>query len=343
MLTAIDLFSGAGGLTQGLIDAGFTVIGAVENDPLAAETYAANHGSVRLWTTDIRLLAVADVMAELELRPGQLDLLAGCPPCQGFSTLRTRHRGRSVHDDRNDLVDDFMNFAAALRPKSIMLENVPNLAKDERLDRILERLEELGYYAGRDVAKVFNAADFGVPQRRRRMILITSTFGPIAHAAPSPKRMTVRSAFAGLRTTGGSDGSLHDYPQRRSERVGELIGRIPRDGGSRRDLSAEWQLPCHQRSDGFKDVYGRMAWDMPAPTITTGCFNPSKGRFLHPDEDRNITMREAACLQGFEPEYVFSMRQGVSGVAKLIGNAFPPSFAARHAEPVAIAIRSWGK
>lgn len=331
VLTAIDLFSGAGGLSQGLVDAGFKVVGAVENDSLAAETYEANHRGVRLWTDDIRLLDPRDVMRELGLEPGQLDLLAGCPPCQGFSTLRTRHQARSVHDERNNLVDDFVDFVEAMLPKTIMLENVPNLAKDERLDRILHRLDALGYYAGRDVAQVFNAADFGVPQRRRRMILITSSFGPIDHASPDPKRVTVHDAFAGLKTAGTSGDVLHDYPQRRSERVGQLISLVPHDGGSRRDLCDEWQLACHQRSDGFKDVYGRMAWFKPAPTITTGCFNPSRGRFLHPKEDRNITMREAACLQGFPPEYFFSIRRGISGVAKLIGNAFPPTFAERHA------------
>lgn len=110
-----------------------------------------------------------------------------------------------------------------------------------------------------------------------------------------------------------------------------LIRRIPKDGGSRTDLPHGDQLACHQKFDGFKDVYGRMAWQKPAPTITSGCINPSKGRFIHPDANRAITLREAAILQGFPASYRFDMTQGRYRVARMIGNAFPPEFAEHHA------------
>ena len=109
---------------------------------------------------------------------------------------------------------------------------------------------------------------------------------------------------------------------------------IPKDGGSRTDLSEEYQLECHKRTNGFKDVYGRMAWDKPAPTITGGCNNPSKGRFLHPEEDRVITLREAALLQTFPVNYKFSFRSGKAGVATMIGNALPPAFIEFHARNI---------
>ena len=113
-----------------------------------------------------------------------------------------------------------------------------------------------------------------------------------------------------------------------------LIRRIPKDGGSRTDLPTDEQLKCHQRLDGFRDVYGRMAWRKPAPTITGGCINPSKGRYIHPEEDRAITLREAALLQGFPKTYYFDMSQGRYPAAQMIGNAFPPKFAEHHARAI---------
>jgi DNA (cytosine-5)-methyltransferase 1 len=119
--------------------------------------------------------------------------------------------------------------------------------------------------------------------------------------------------------------------EKRSDKVKEIIRLIPKNGGSRLDLGAENQLKCHQKCDGFKDIYGRMAWDDVAPTITGGCFNPSKGRFLHPTKNRTVTLREAALLQTFPTTYFFSLRRGKSSAAQMIGNALPPEFIRRHA------------
>ena len=326
--SAIDLFSGAGGLTLGLRQAHFKVLGAVEIDDLAAETYRTNFPGVRLWEMDIRELTVARVLRELRLRPGQLDLLAGCPPCQGFSTLRSLNGHRAVDDDRNDLVLQFDRFVRGLRPRTVMLENVPGLATDPRLADLVVSLKTMGYTV---TTGVLDASKFGVPQRRRRMILVAGKRGSIPLAAEAAIRPTVRDVIGGLAAAGDSGDPLHDLPEKRMPKVAALISRIPKDGGSRSDLGEEDQLDCHKRSDGFHDVYGRMSWSDVAPTITSGCVNPSKGRFLHPQHDRTITLREAALLQGFPAEHQFALRRGKYAVAEMIGNALPPEFIRRHA------------
>jgi DNA (cytosine-5)-methyltransferase 1 len=326
--TAIDLYCGAGGLTLGLRRARFKVLGGVEMDPLAVETYRANFPGALVWQTDIRQLSVSRILRELQLRPGQLDLLAGCPPCQGFSTLRSLNGHQLVDDDRNDLVLQFERFVRGLRPKAVMLENVPGLAADHRLSRLKKILTGIGYQV---TCRILDASRFGVPQRRRRMILVAGLHREIRLAGEDQLTATVRDAIGHLPPAGSSGDELHDLPESRSPKTARLIARIPKDGGSRGDLALDSQLDCHLRCDGFNDVYGRMAWDDVAPTITSGCVNPSKGRFLHPDENRAITLREAALLQGFPSSHTFSLRRGKFAAAAMIGNALPPEFVRRHA------------
>jgi len=330
-LIAIDLFSGCGGLTQGLRDAGFRVIAAVDNDQLSVATYKRNHPGVYVWQEDIRRLSVAKVGRLLKLQKGELDLLAGCPPCQAFSAMRRLNGRRRVRDKvTKDLVFEFLRFVEGLLPKSVMMENVPRLAKDDRMRKFRKRLKDLGY-VGKDA--VLNVADFGVPQRRRRMVYIGSRVSQVAFAEPISKneRTTVWETINHLPIPGGSGDALHDILENRSGQVLARIRRIPRDGGSRKALGEDDQLPCHKRSEGFNDVYGRMAWDDVSPTITGGCINPSKGRFLHPEQDRAITLREAALLQSFPPNYEFPLDRGKYAVARMIGNALPPEFVRQHA------------
>lgn len=333
-LTALDLFCGAGGLTEGLQQAGFRVLGAVDNAPLAVQAYQLNHPKARVWLRDIRRLSPLEMADQLGLAPGDLDLLAGCPPCQGFSTLRTKHQSASVTDSRNDLVAQFARYTEALRPRALMLENVPGLARDIRLKRVLTRLRRLGYELTHDV---LNASDYGVPQRRRRFVLLGMLGTRVDFAEPLGRRRTVRQAIGRLPHPESSDDPLHNHGETRSETVRRRIEAIPAEGGLR-VLGADHQLPCHQRTNGFYDIYGRMAWDEEAPTITGGCINPSKGRFLHPEQPRAITLREAALLQSFPPQYRFPLDQGKYKVADLIGNALPPRFVARHATRVAAAL-----
>lgn len=332
--TAIDLFSGCGGLTLGLKQAGFRVIGAVEIDSLAVETYQANHKRVVVWDRDICKLSVVEVMRSLKIKPGELDLLAGCPPCQGFSTMTTLNGSYIVDDPRNDLVFQFMRFVRRLRPKAIMMENVPGLAKDRRIKKVLAELEKLGYECTTDV---LNAAHYGVPQRRRRFILLAGRRQKIPFAPQARCQPVVRTAFAMLGKRSKND-PLHNYKVRRTQKVMDRIRLIPANGGSRLDLGEKQQLECHKGFDGFRDIYGRMSWDDVAPTITTGCFNPSKGRFLHPTKHRAITLREAALLQTFPRSYYFSLNRGRIRAAEMIGNALPPDFIRRHALQILAAL-----
>jgi DNA (cytosine-5)-methyltransferase 1 len=324
---ALDLFSGCGGLTLGLKRAGFRVIGAVEIDTLAAETYKANHKRVRVWQQDISSLPATRVQQHLKLGRGQLDLIAGCPPCQGFSSMTTLNGHAARRDRRNDLVFDFVRFVRVMRPRAVMLENVPGLAKNRRFRLLVQQLETLGY---RCTYAVLDAADYGVPQRRRRLILIAGLGRVIPFAPHARRRRSVREAFRKLGTRAKRD-VLHSLTEHRTPRVQQMIKLVPKDGGSRLSLGIRRQLKCHRSCDGFKDVYGRMAWDEVAPTITSGCFNPSKGRFLHPSKNRAVTLREAALLQTFPSQYFFSLRRGKSAVAEMIGNALPPEFIRHHA------------
>jgi len=328
-LCAIDLFSGCGGLTLGLKQAGFNILSAVEIDATAVRTYEANHKDVTVVHADIRELSAAGLRRELGLRPGQLDLLAGCPPCQGFSTLRTRNGANRNRDFRNGLIQEMLRFARAFRPKTIMMENVPKLVEHKPFGEFCAGLRKLGY---RIAFEIKDASRYGVPQRRRRLILLASRGFDIQFAVEARHTRTVRGAIGWLSEPGHGRDRLHNMPEkRRSEKVLNLIRDIPKDGGSRGDLPKSRQLDCHRRSDGFNDIYGRMAWDAVAPTITSGCFNPSKGRFLHPEQNRAITMREAALLQGFPRDYVFDLSSGKEAIALMIGNALPPEFIRRHA------------
>lgn len=328
---AIDLFSGCGGLTQGLRDAGFNVLAAVELDSLAAETYSLNHKNVVLYNKDIRFVTADDLLEACELKAGELDLLAGCPPCQGFSRLRNNNKRRRLDDPRNRLIDEVGRLVRELLPKVVMLENVPALAQYSRYLSFKRDLRRLGYEVS---DQVLNVADFGVPQRRQRLVVLASRVGKLDHLAPVENRRTVRDAIGGLPEVGESNDPLHDISESRSARVKALIQAIPKNGGSRTALSPDFALKCHESSDGFYDVYGRMRWDDVSPTITGGCINPSKGRFLHPEADRAITLREAALLQTFPPKYVFPLTRGKYAVAEMIGNALPPDFSRAQASVI---------
>ena len=325
--TAVDLFSGAGGLTSGLRKARFRVIAALDTNSLATETYRMNFPSVRLWQADIRDVDPQQMMAKLGIKAGDLGLMAGCPPCQGFSTVRTRRR-RTVRDPRNGLVTHFVRMVEAFQPQAVMLENVPGLAKYKLFKSMLARLHRLEYSTWWDIR---DAADCGVPQRRKRLILLGFTSESLTPPKASENlRVTVRDAIATLPEPGQSGDQLHDMSEKRSAKVASIIRRIPKDGGSRSALGSD-QLACHTGFDGFRDVYGRMAWDDVAPTITGGCVNPSKGRFLHPECDRCITIREALLLQGFPKDFQLSLRRGKFAAAEMVGNAMPPPFVAHYA------------
>ena len=218
-----------------------------------------------------------------------------------------------------------------LFPKAVMMENVPALADNRRMKAFEAALKSLGYDLS-GTPLVLNAADHLVPQRRRRMILVCSRLGKIELPSKATKRKTVRETIGNLPRPGKSGDPLHDLKAERDPRIIRIIRRIPKNGGSRSDLPWSLRLKCHRKlPDGFKDVYGRMRWEDVAPTITGGCINPSKGRFLHPSQHRSITLREAALLQSFPKRYRFSLSRGKFAAAVMIGNALPPAFVKRHA------------
>lgn len=330
---ALDLFAGPGGLTLGLKAAGFDVVAAVEKDELAAETYRLNHPEVLVRCGDIRDIEVSELLGELELDPEDIDLCAGCPPCQGFSTMRTLNGAKAIDDDRNGLIEEYLRFVREILPRALMFENVPGLMRDSRFKEAIAELEALGYPAT-EGARIINAADHGVPQNRRRLVLLCIRHGKVKFPSPAAKKLTVGDSIKKLPVAGKSGDPLHDLPEHRSKRVKEIIEAIPSDGGGRLDLPADFRLKCHDDFTGFKDVYGRMSWGRPAPTITGGCHNPSKGRFLHPSANRAITLREAALLQGFPSSYQFSLNRGKLAAAAMIGNAAPPPLVEAQAKAV---------
>ena len=330
---AIDLFSGCGGLTEGLKQAGFNVIAGAEVRPEARSAYSMNHPSIHVFD-DVRKVTLEAISAILPINPGELDLLAACPPCQGFSTLRTLNHKTPADDDRNKLIFQVSRLVQELLPKAVLVENVPGLLHNWRIQDFQRRLLKLGY---RITKGVLNAEQFGVPQRRRRMIFMAlrGDVEPTIPTATTPDPVTVREAIGRISAlTDKVALSLHSMKQNLSPKVLERVKDIKKNGGSRKDLGVERQLRCHQESDGFKDVYGRLSWDKVASTITRFSHNPSKGRYLHPEEDRGLTLYEAMLLQGFPPSYKLPTNIGILKTSSLIGEAFPPPFARAQAEHI---------
>ncbi len=319
---AVDLFAGCGGLSEGLRQAGFRTIAACEIDPVAVATYKINHPDVHVFEEDIRRVDPSSIREFLKGEP--LHLLAGCPPCQGFSSLRRLNKKRSVRDGRNSLVDEYYRFIDKLRPLTIMMENVPGLQNYFKFQDMLKKLKGIGYCF--DTA-VVNVANYGVPQRRKRLILVGSLLNEISIAPRINIKKTVAMCIGSMESVEETQDPLHKIVAKHTEKIMEMIRRIPKNGGSRTDLPKRYILECHKRENvEFNDVYGRLKWDDYSSTITGGCLNPSKGRFLHPSEDRSISAREAALLQTFPKEYKFPEDATKTKISLMIGNALPPEF-----------------
>lgn len=322
-LISIDLFSGVGGLTQGLHKAGFETKLAFEIDEIASKAYKLNHKRTEVITGDIRNVSIKDVKDKLDGKT--IHLLAGCPPCQGFSSIRRLNKPNPVADDRNGLISEFVRFIKELKPYTFMMENVPGLALDESFADALKEIEKAGYF--KPDWKIVNIKEYGVPQSRRRLVLVGSRLAPLTVANPTYKKKTVRQVIGKLPFPEDSKDPLHKIYPVHTDHIQSLIEDIPKDGGSRKDLGKNRQLKCHQKENiGFNDVYGRLRWDDYSTTITGGCLNPSKGRFLHPEQDRCISAREASMLQSFPKNYKFPLDAPKTKIALMIGNALPPAF-----------------
>ena len=329
---AIDLFSGCGGLSQGLEDAGFKVLACCEIRPEARATFELNHPDTIL-LEDVRTEDPVALKKKLGLRRGQLDLLAGCPPCQGFSSIRT-HNGAIANDPRNELIFQIERFVDAFKPRCVLIENVPRLLNDCRLVQFKRHLSERWGYEFVD--GVLDAKDFNVPQRRKRMILIGCRLKKPVLPQQCNVRITVSDAIRNIEIPSGKEGASARRLANLRQHFSPIVqARIERIKENRTDLPDDMALECHKRyPKGFRDVYGRMAWDEVSPTITRGCGNPSKGRFLHPSENRAINMLEALILQGFPKTYQFPDGLGIGKIASMIGEAFPPPMAKAQGEAI---------
>ena len=331
MLTALDLFAGAGGATQALTDAGFRVLAAIEKDLDAAATFGANHPCVRVLPQDVNHVSPATLRGELGLGRGDLTLLTACPPCQGFSTLGARDR----NDARNDLVASVWGYAQEFLPAAVLIENVPGLRYDARWGALGRQLGEAGY---RFRSWVADAVDFGVPQRRRRLLAIAlrsdipgEIHGDIRGALPSRFPLAAQDASEVIGRAGPIKGTRDEWHRARTPTAMTLerIRAIP-PGGSHADLPEKLQLDCHKRlrhqgRTAATGPYGRIPQEGPAPTMTTRCTTVSCGRFIHPHEHRGISLREAALLQTFPPDYRFVGSH--ESVERQIGNAVPVKLA----------------
>jgi DNA (cytosine-5)-methyltransferase 1 len=327
---AIDLFSGCGGLSEGLHQAGFKVIAGIEINKYAVMAYAMNHKDTCLFEEDIRSFDVEKIRKLLNGEP--LHLLAGCPPCQGFSTIRKLNKKQAVNDERNTLILEYLRFVEELKPLTIMMENVPGLTNYYLFNFVLKRLTDLGYNPEYGVV---NVANYGVPQRRKRLVLVGSLLGELNIAPGNNAINTVRKTIGRLESVKITKDPIHKIYPKHKPQIQEMISIIPKDGGSRTDLPKKYWLDCHKKKDvGFRDVYGRLKWDDISSTITGGCLKPSKGRFLHPEEDRCITAREAALLQTFPRQYKFPVNIPTDAIALLIGNALPPEFSRIQAQNI---------
>ena len=337
-LKAIDIFSGGGGLTVGLKRAGFKVVAAVEIEENAYAIYRANHPEVLSLRQDIATISGKHLL-ELAGEDG-IDLLAGCPPCQGFTSLTAKYRR---DDARNMLIFEMTRLAKEMRPRAIMMENVPGLtSKGELLYGELKReLERLGYWLADGVLEI---ANYGVPQLRRRLVLL----GGLGFKIELPKPTHSSEGRNGLslwKTVKDAIGHmLEPVTLQEAKKRGEVrqsdwhIVRTLSPENMRRIKAAKagktWtSIPeklrpiCHQGGyEGFTNVYSRMEWNKPAPTITGGCTTFSKGRFGHPVQDRTISVREAALLQTFPENYRFDTPY-MGHVCNVIGNAVPCDFA----------------
>lgn len=328
-MLAIDLFAGAGGASQGLRQAGFKIHAAIEIDSTAAASYALNHQSTNVLQRDIRSVAATDLRRGLGLDVGQLDLLKACPPCQGFSTLR---RSSKAVDAQNDLILDVVRFVRAFLPRSVLIENVPGLLSDWRAKTFADRLGSLGYHV---VPVRVEASEYGVPQVRRRAVVVAlkgrhRRSANVIERLESIKSKTLITSKEVLRRLSSTDRSLDPLHRHRTLKAMTLkrIEAIP-PGGGRFDLPDELQLDCHKRIKhrNATTSYGRLHLDEPAPTMTSRCTTPACGRFVHPTENRGLTLREAAAFQTFPDDYQFAGNYGE--IESQIGNAVPVELSRR--------------
>ncbi|MEI8703503.1 DNA cytosine methyltransferase [Mesorhizobium sp. ISC15] len=331
-IAAVDLFCGVGGLTYGLETAGISVRLGVDIES-ACEHPIEKNTKARFLKADVASLDPSIVASALQ--GGDVSLLAGCAPCQPFSTYArgakregVSRRGRGGRDDWK-LVERFGTFVRETEPDLVTMENVPPLERQPVFEQLLADLE--GYSVD---YRIIECQTIGLPQTRKRLVLIASKLGPIRIPEFDMERSTVWDTIGDLPeiSAGGADPNdrLHRASKLSKVNLERIRASIP--GGTWRDWPDALRAACHERETGatYPSVYGRMEWRGPAPTITTQCFGYGNGRFGHPKQDRAISLREAAMLQGFPKGYSFIPEDESVSFAKLgrlIGNAVPVTLA----------------
>lgn len=334
-MVAIDFFCGAGGLTRGFTDAGINVIAGLDIDENCRRTYESNNKYSKFLACDLRKLRREDLERFVRGARQEELVFAGCAPCQPFSKQR-----RQINTREKTLLSEFGRLIGEFLPGFVVIENVPGIVKlrgNSTYRRFVRQLQALGYSLAEGV---LDAKHFGVPQTRRRWVVIASRHVkpelPKPTHGPGQKRfVTVREAIADLPVLkAGEESSC--VPNHRAAAISKKniirLRHTPRNGGSRKDWPSSLVLKCHHaKYRGHSDVYGRMRWESPAPALTCKCYSISNGRYAHPEQDRGISLREAARLQSFKDSFVF-YGKSQEAIGTQIGNAVPVTLARRLAK-----------
>ncbi len=323
-IAVVDLFCGAGGLTRGLLDAGIPVVAGYDIDVTCKYAYEHNNNGATFFSKSVADLAFGDL--EKMFDGTETRVLVGCAPCQPFSKYT---QGQNTREDSKwGLLHEFARLVNEGLPEIVSMENVPELMRHEVFQDFVESLLSNGYNVSHQ--EVF-CPDYGIPQQRRRLVLLASRFGPINLQKPDTKGAvkTVRQTISHLPPLDAGCVSVDRF--HRASSLSDLnVRRMKhsKPGGCWRDWPMELVAECHKTEMGrnYPSVYGRMSWDVPSPTITTQFFGYGNGRFGHPEQDRAISLREGALLQTFPETYEFVPKgQPVvfSSAGKMIGNAVP--------------------
>ena len=326
LITAVDLFCGAGGLTRGLLNAGVEVVAGYDIDEICQYAYEQNNQPAIFKNKSVAKVTGAELSQLYPKRNWRV--LVGCAPCAPFSKY-TQGLDATSHE-KWGLLYHFSRLISELMPDVISMENVPQLQHHTIYDDFVATLKELGYDVS--ATKIY-CPDYGIAQNRTRLVLFASLLGPISIVPPTHNAKqypTVKSAIGGLPHLKAGGASATDPLHRSSHLSQTNLQRIKhsKPGGTWRDWPKELVAKCHQKKKGksYPSVYGRMKWDEPSPTITTQFYGFGNGRFGHPTQNRALSLREGAILQSFPPHYEFvesGIEQSVHAIGRMIGNAVP--------------------
>lgn len=328
-IKVIDLFCGIGGLTHGLIKEGLDVVAGIDNDSSCKFGYEYNNRTTFIGK-DILAVSADDVNGLFGSLKDTIRVLAGCAPCQPFSKLNQK----KITEKQLEPLGKFAQLIEEVKPDIVSMENVSGLADDKKypiFKTFIDTLKRNGYEYKYEIVDV---SEYGVPQSRRRLVLLASKFGSIEliKRTHKDKKVTVRDVISDLEPIKDGEVSTADSLHRARKLSPLNLKRIkatPHNGGNSDSWKESLILKCHKKKSGktySHTVYGRMRWDQPAPTMTTQCIGLGNGRFGHPVQDRAISLREAALFQTFPKDYRFTDPNTpivVSNVAKFIGNAVP--------------------